>query len=95
MLPTNPKHPRFASRLRMIRKHLALGKRTPWPDGLDWANWKERHELWFSKHEVEWLALAAEASKREAEEAKEAAKTAVEESKPEKPRRQPLWGKRK
>lgn len=29
-----------------------------WPDGIDWPNWNQPHELWFTGHEHEYLPRA-------------------------------------
>jgi hypothetical protein len=42
----------YLYRLNLVRKYLT--NPTPWPDGLDWPNWPQPHELWYTSHESEW-----------------------------------------
>jgi hypothetical protein len=37
-----------------VRKYLKDPR--PWPDSLDWPNWQQPHELWYTGHEAEWAA---------------------------------------
>src|SRR5262249_4623316 len=41
------------ARVELVRRHL-LNPSQP----LDWPNWKQPHELWFTGHEDYWLPLA-------------------------------------
>src|SRR5262249_28029011 len=44
------------SRIELVRRYL--GNPNQWPDGLDWPNWKEPHDLWYTGHEAYWHPLA-------------------------------------
>src|SRR5262249_40314133 len=44
------------ARVELVRKYLANPNQ--WPDGLDWPNWKQPHEIWYTGNEEYWNARA-------------------------------------
>jgi len=66
-----PPEPRLPSswdgRTDLVRKYLL--NPALWPDGLDWPNWTEPHELWFTGFEDFWIPRAIARQKQLDEEA--------------------------
>src|SRR5262249_25647820 len=52
-LKTNEADNLHDARVELVRRHLQNPSQS-----LDWPNWKQPHELWFTGHEDYWLPLA-------------------------------------
>src|SRR5262252_1263220 len=60
--PPEPRHPSsWDGRTDLVRRYLL--NPALWPDGLDWPNWTEPHELWFTGFEDFWIPRAIAAQK--------------------------------